>query len=79
MNKPMIKRHSEEDRIMPKISVKDAMVNVFLEINGEIYLVAMKKDRLETIQALVHSSADAVIPTGKTQGQLNDFLNYKGD
>ena len=62
---------------MDKISIANASINILLEVDGEIYLTAMKNDRLETIQSLVQASADAVVPTGKTQGQLNDFIGYQ--
>lgn len=59
------------------IDLTHSSINLLLEINGEIHLVAMKNSKLETIQALVQMSVEGAIPTGKTQGQLNDFLGYE--
>lgn len=61
-----------------KINTENATVNVFLEINGMIYLVGMSQDKLDAVSLLVKRAAEVVVPTGKNQIELNKFLNYKG-
>ena len=52
-------------------------VNILIEYKREVHMVAMKKDEFEAISFLVKRSIDSLIKTGKTQGELLDFLNYK--
>lgn len=61
-----------------KVNTENATVNVLLEINGQIHLVGMSQDKVDAVSFLVKRAVEAVIPTKKTQGQLNDFLGYKG-
>ena len=62
---------------MKEVNVKDASVTSLLEIDGDVFLIAMSRERLEAIQALVRASAEIIVPTHKTQAELNEFLNYK--
>lgn len=57
-----------------KVSLKDAQVNIMLEIEGSIYLVGFVRDDLEAIHTLIKSSASGVYPTGKTQADLLEFF-----
>ena len=57
-----------------KVSLKDAQVNIMLEIEGSVYLVGFERDYLEAVVALIKSAADGVYPTGKTQADLLEFL-----
>ncbi|MEK5139112.1 hypothetical protein MKZ18_06400 [Priestia sp. FSL W8-0001] len=59
-----------------KANLEHAQVTVLLEINGQIHLVAMDKEKLDAINMLVKSSAEMVVPTGKSQADLNKFLGY---
>lgn len=61
-----------------KIDVTNATVNILMEIDGKIHLIASKKDKYETISHLVKNSIEYAIPTDKTQADLLKFLNYKG-
>ncbi|PID15581.1 hypothetical protein CSV63_07315 [Sporosarcina sp. P34] len=62
------------------VNIEDADVNILLTIDGNMHLVAMRKDDLEAIRVLVKSAASkgAVVKTEKTQKQFNDFLGYGG-
>lgn len=60
-----------------KKNIEDAQVTILLEIDGKIHLVGMKKDNFDAVSLLIKSSAELAAPTGKTQGELNDFLGYK--
>ena len=62
------------------VNIEDADVNILLTINGNMHLVAMRKDDLEAIRLLVKSAASkgAVVKTEKTQSQFNEFLGYRG-
>ncbi|WP_339147653.1 MULTISPECIES: hypothetical protein [unclassified Sutcliffiella] len=59
-----------------KKSIEDSQVTILLEIDGEIHLVAMKKDNLDAIGLIVKASAETAYATGKTQKDLNIFLGY---
>lgn len=61
-----------------KIDVTNATLNILMEIDGKIHLIAVKKDKYETISFFVKSSIEYAIPTDKTQVDLLKFLNYKG-
>lgn len=60
-----------------EINMVDASLNIFLEINGEVHMVAMTREKLDAIKFLVGNSVSNVIPTGKSQAQLNVFLGYE--
>ena len=63
-----------------EVDIENAVVNILLTINGNMHLVAMRKDDLEAIQILVKNAASkgAVVKTEKTQSQFNDFLGFGG-
>lgn len=57
-----------------KVSLKDAQVNIMLEIEGSVYLVGFERDDLGAVSTLIKSAADSVYPTGKTQSELLEFF-----
>ena len=57
-----------------KENLKSAQLNLLLTIDGNVYAVAMEKDKLETIDFLVKASTAAVVPTGRDQSELLSFL-----
>ncbi|MDA6141228.1 hypothetical protein OSK03_25915 [Escherichia coli] len=59
-----------------KVNLEHAQVTTLLEINGQIHLVATNKEKLDAVNMLVKSSAEMVVPTGKSQADLNKFLGY---
>lgn len=59
-----------------KANLEHAQVTVLIEINGQIHLVAMDKEKFDAINMLVKVSAEMVVPTGKSQSDLNKFLGY---
>ncbi|KIL79549.1 hypothetical protein [Bacillus badius] len=61
-----------------EINIEDSQVSLLLEIDGEVHLVGMDKEKLEAITLLVKRSIELVVPTGKSQKELREFLNYKG-
>lgn len=60
-----------------KLNVENASVNILLDVDGKIYLVAMKKDQMEAINSLVKMAATNVIPTGKTNYEFLKFLGVR--
>jgi len=54
--------------------LEQAQVNLFLEIDGEIYLVGMNKERLEAVTTTIKMATEVVIPTGRSQQELRVFL-----
>ncbi|WP_263708017.1 hypothetical protein [Shouchella tritolerans] len=59
-------------------SVKEAQVTILVEINGQVHLVAMEREKLEAVTFLAKNSIHGVIATGKSQAELNEFLGYRG-
>lgn len=59
-----------------KANLEHAQVTILLEINGQMHLVAMNKEKLDAINMLVKVSAEMAVPTGKSQSDLNKFLGY---
>lgn len=60
------------------VNLMNATVNVFIELNGQVYLVAMKKENFDAVSFIAKRSVENLIETGTTQTELLDFLNYKG-
>lgn len=58
------------------INLQDSQVSILVEINGEIHLVGMDKEHLDTIVELSKKAISVVVPTGITQSELNEFLGY---
>lgn len=63
--------------MMESIDTELLTVNILIEYNGELHMVAMKKDNFEAVSFLTKRSIDLLIKTGKTQTELLEFLNYK--
>ncbi|MDW8515075.1 hypothetical protein [Priestia flexa] len=59
-----------------KVNLEHAQVTVLLEINGQMHLVAMDKEKFDAINMLVKSSTEMAVPTGESQSDLNKFLGY---
>ncbi|WP_263707876.1 hypothetical protein [Shouchella tritolerans] len=59
-------------------SVNDAQVTILVEIDGQVHLTAMEKEKYEAVTFLAKNSVVGVIPTGKSQAELNEFLGYGG-
>lgn len=64
---------------MPRqlVNIDNATVNILIDLDGLVYMVATKKDNLDAISFLCKRAVESVIPTGKSQTELNEFLNYK--
>lgn len=60
-----------------EVNLMNATVNVLLELNGQVYLVAMKKDNFDAVSFISKKSVENLVETGRTQAELIDFLNYK--
>ncbi|MEK4025374.1 hypothetical protein [Sporosarcina sp. FSL W7-1283] len=60
-----------------EVNVENATVNLILTINGYAHLVGMSQDNLDAISYLVKQATEVVVPTGRNQLELNEFLNYK--
>ncbi|MGN7284294.1 hypothetical protein ACTHP3_05000 [Shouchella rhizosphaerae] len=60
------------------VSVKDAQVTILVEIEGQVHLVAMEREKLGAVTFLDKNSIHGVIATGKSQAELNEFLGYGG-
>lgn len=63
---------------MSKVNLENATANILLTVNGELHLVATSQDKLDAITMLIKASANAVVPTGRHQGEFNKFLGYRG-
>ena len=61
-----------------KVNKKDITVTILVEIDGQIHLASMKKDKFVVIDEMVKGALDTVYPTGVSQAQLNRLLGYKG-
>ncbi|WP_368900829.1 hypothetical protein [Oceanobacillus oncorhynchi] len=61
---------------MSKIDLEDAVVNILLEVNGQVYMVTMDKDKYDAVSMLTKFSAKNIIPTGKSQKELSEFVGY---
>lgn len=59
---------------MSTVNLENAQVNVLVEVNGDICLVAMSKEQLQAIETLVKMSVAKLYKTSKTQADLNKFL-----
>lgn len=59
---------------MSTVNLENAQVNVLVEVDGAICLVAMSKEQLQAIEMLVKISAAKLYKTSKTQADLNKFL-----
>lgn len=62
---------------MSKVDITKATVNILIELNGEVHLVAMEKDKFDAVSLLAKASADTLVKTGITQNELLKFLNYR--
>jgi hypothetical protein len=62
---------------MEKVDIENAGINVLVEMNGGIHLAGMAEDEFEAIKFLIKRSIVNIIPTGKTQAELLEFVNYK--
>lgn len=60
------------------VNLMNATVNVLIELNGQVYLVAMKKENFDAVSFIAKRSVENLVETGKTQTELLDFSNYKG-
>lgn len=60
-----------------KINIDNSRASILLEINGDVHLVGIDKDKLEAITLLIKTSTKVVVPTGRTQKELRNFLNVK--
>lgn len=52
-------------------------VNILIEYQGEVHMVAMEKEKLDMVSFVTKRSIDSLIKTGKTQVELLEFLGYK--
>lgn len=66
----------QRGEFMSKVNIENSTVNVLLELDGEIHLVAMEPDKYDAVSFLIKASVDTIIKTGKTQAELLNFLNY---
>ena len=63
---------------MSRVNVEDSSVTVLLEIDGNVHLIGMSKERKEALDEMVKMVADVAYNTKRTQAELNEFLGYKG-
>lgn len=62
---------------MEKVDIENASINVLITSNDKVHLAAIDKQAFETIEFLIKRSLVYIIPTGKTQAELLEFVNYK--
>lgn len=64
--------------VMSKIDLENATVNILLEVNGQVYMVTMDKDKYDAVSILTKVSAKNIIPTGKSQKELIEIKKHIG-
>lgn len=62
---------------MASVDTENLTVNILIEHEGEIHMVAMEKEKFEAVSFLTKRSIDTLIKTGKSQNDLLKFLGYK--
>lgn len=62
---------------MMEKSIEDAQLTILLEIDGQVHLIGMSKDKLDAITTVIKSAVEVVVPTNRSQKDLRDFLNVK--
>lgn len=60
--------------LMENVDLDKATTNILIELGGKVYLVGMTQDKLDAVNFLIKTSAEVIIPTGKSQNQLLTFL-----
>lgn len=63
---------------MEKVNLDNAQVNILIELNGDLHMVAMKKEKLGAATLIIKSATEHLVRTGRTQNELLEFLNHKG-
>lgn len=58
------------------VNVETASLNITMSIDNEIYLVAMEREKLEAVTAVIKQATYSVVQTGVTQGEFNKLLGY---
>lgn len=53
-------------------------VTILVEVDGELHLVVMEDANYQAVKSLIKASMTHVIPTGRMQRQLNNFLGWSG-
>lgn len=57
--------------------IKDGSMTILIEIEGQVSLIAMEKEKHEMVTNLAKMSIHSLVRTKKSQAELNDFLDYK--
>lgn len=63
---------------MDQVDVKDASVNIILEIDGKLCVAAFEREKFEAISFIVKKGLDHLVKTDKTQEELIDFIGIGG-
>lgn len=50
-------------------------INIVVEVDGQLYLAAMDKEKLEAVNCLIKQSVDVIVPIHKKQ---EDLLRWVG-
>lgn len=59
---------------MATTNLANAQTIILVELDGQVHLVAMEKEKLETCEFLIKSCISTVVPTKVTHKQLVDML-----
>lgn len=59
---------------MNQIDIKDASVNIIIEVDGKLYVAAYDNELFETISYVVKNGLEHLIKTDKTQQELIEFV-----
>lgn len=62
------------ERSMNKVDITDSQVAILIEVDGQICLTKMSKDKYEAISELVKTATIELIKTNVDQDELNKFL-----
>lgn len=62
--------------MMNREEIQDGTLSILIEIGGEVHMVGMNKEKLEGLSVLIKQAIELVVPAGKTQNELREFLGY---
>lgn len=55
-------------------NIEKATINILVELDGDLYMVKMKKDDFEAVSFLTKRAIDTLVKTERKQVELLEFL-----
>ena len=62
---------------MKQIDISNGELTVLIALDEDIHLVAFDKSQMDILEQMIKRSIQAIVPTGVTQYELNELLNYQ--